>query len=117
MKYVDFIRTIQANAIFDTGETLQSIMFEDTPFYMKATYDANIAPQIRYQEEGFIHYLTGKPVTMNVGWISRRSVGAINRIEQSNVLGLPYSYKETNDELADRANEILINEGVLTRVI
>jgi len=117
MQFIDFIRTCQANAIFDSGETLQSIMFEDNAFFMRATYDANIAPQIRYQEEGFIHWITKKPVTVNVGWISQKTVGAINRIKYSETLGLPYSYEETNNELAYRANEILINEGVLTRVI
>jgi len=117
MRFITFMRTCQVNAIFDSGETLQSIMFDDNPFWMRASYDANTAPQIRYQEEGFTHWITKKRVDVNVGWISQRTVGAINRIEWSETLGLPFDMKETNKELAMKANEILEKKGAISRVI
>jgi len=115
MEMIKFILAIKANAIYGEGESVNSIRFEENVFYQKAIYE--FAPiQIRLQEEGFTHWITKKKVKVNEGWITQRTVGAINRIEMSETLGLPYSYKEENETMANRANEILEKEGMITRV-
>ena len=116
MNEIEFENTVRANAPFDKGALMGSIIFEHNPYYSKAIYDDNILPYIRYQNEGFIHWITKKPVTVNVGFIENKTVGAINRIIQSSILGLPYSYEETNRVLANRQNEILTQQGVIVRV-
>lgn len=118
MRHSTFINTCRVNAPFKSGRLMnEGIIFIETPTYHKATYDSSIVKYITYQEEGFQHYISKKQVTKNKGFISRKTVGAINNIVYSENLGLPYSLEEPNEELARRRNEILQSQGANNRVV
>lgn len=117
MNEQDFELIVDANTPFLSGDMVGSIIYEHNPFFSRASFDAGLLPYIKWQNEGFIHYITKKPVTVNKGFIENKIVGAINRNIQADVLGLPPSRKEYNDVLADRQNQILVSKGVVARVI
>lgn len=110
MDFTTFENVIRANMPFDTGNmfTNGAVMF-DTPYQYVAIYNTNGVPYIVFQEEG-TRFFKG-----NKGFISKRTVGQINRITQSELLGLPYDYKETNTTIADRNNEMMMATGQITK--
>jgi hypothetical protein len=60
-----------------TGNMQSSWVFYENPHVMVASINLGRAPYARFQEEGFKHYISGKMVTKNQGFISKRIVGSI----------------------------------------
>lgn len=110
MDFATFQNVVRANMPFDTGNMYNNgAVFFDTPYDFVASYNVRQVPYIVFQEEG-TRFFSG-----NKGFIQNRTVGQINRITQSEILGLPYNYKETNTIIADRNNELMIGAGQITK--
>lgn len=110
MDYTTFQNVVRANMPYDTGNMYQNgVAFFDTPYYYVAIYNTNQVPYIVFQEEG-TRFFSG-----NKGFISKRTVGQILRIEQSEALGLPYDYRETNTTIANRNIDLMLTEGIITK--
>jgi hypothetical protein len=85
--------------------------FFETEYEMRAVYNDNEVPYIEPQEEGFRHWISGKMITKNKGFISVRATGKINRIIASEQMGLLVDYNEENRALLDNQNNILVSMG------
>lgn len=85
--------------------------FFETEYEMRAVYQDDVIPYIIWQEEGFTHYLTGKEVTKNKGFISVKATGKINRILWAEANGLQVDYEEENEALLENQNNILVSMG------
>lgn len=108
MDFNTFQNVVRAGTPFDTGYMMTNgWAYFDTPYQYVAIANINTVPYIVFNELGTIYSQKNK------GFISKGIVGQLNRITQSEILGLPYSYKETNDLLRDRQNDLLVSQGVL----
>lgn len=116
MEFQEWINIHQANLPFDKGGMfMKGIKYLDTPMFYRADYNVSGLPYIVYQEEGFTHWITKKLVTKNQYFISRKTVGHINRAIQSDILGLPYpQHKAFGEQTAQRNNSILLSQGGMT---
>jgi hypothetical protein len=73
----DLRRICFENTPVKSGKMVSSWVFYENPHVMVASMNLGRAPHARWQEEGFKHYISGKMVTKNQGFISKRIVGAI----------------------------------------
>ena len=81
MDFIQFKQIVLDNSIFKTGEARGAIRFQDTPNFMRATYDLSAAEHIYYQELGFTHWITKQLVDKNQYYISKKTVGALERAQ------------------------------------
>lgn len=71
--------TCDAYMIFDTGQArMQGLRFSENNGMISAIYDGISLPYIHYQETGFTHYLTGRRVEVNKGYISDDTTNALS---------------------------------------
>jgi hypothetical protein len=91
--------------------TNKGASFFETEYEMRAVYQDEIVPYIVFQEEGFKHYLSGKLVKKNKGFISVKATGKINRIIWAETNGLQVDYNEENQALLENQNNILVSMG------
>lgn len=89
--------------------------FED-PEKITAIYNTGRLPYIIYQEEGFTHYITGKPVVVNKGFISVKTEGKINRYINGAKIGIPYNKIEDNQILLERQHLLYVELGAIQDV-
>lgn len=113
MTFKEFMDIHQANLPFDKGGMFKKgVKYLDTPLYYMADYDVNTLPYIIYQEKGFIHWITKKKVVKNIGFITVKTVGHLNKAIYSESLGLPYpTQKKFSDSTAQRNNSLLLSQG------
>jgi hypothetical protein len=68
----------KAYMIFDKGEALnKGLKYSENNGVMSIIYDGVTVPHIYFQEKGFRHWLSGKIVDVNKGFIANKTVGAI----------------------------------------
>lgn len=91
--------------------TNKGASFFETEYEMRAVYNDDTVPYIEWQEEGFTHYISGKRVTKNKGFISVKATGKINRILWAEANGLQVDYQEENKALLENQNNILVSMG------
>ncbi len=111
METVAFFSIIKANMPFDKGNMFANGVDEiSTPYYDLASYNNERVNYIRYNEEGTIY------TKKNKGFISKKTVGMVNKAIWSDNLDLPFDYTEINETVAERNNSILIKQGVMENV-
>ena len=91
--------------------TNRGASFFETEYEMRAVYNDGLVPYIEPQEEGFKHYISGKMVTKNKGFISKKATGKINRMIWAEQNGFAIDYNEENSALLENQNEILVQMG------
>lgn len=72
---------------------------------------------VRYlipQERGFKHYLSGKMVVKNKGFVSIKTSGKLERLVYSNALGLPYNKLENNKIMLENNHLMMVESGAIT---
>lgn len=115
--YSDFIETVIAGTPVKDGIIIRfGLTFFDTPYEMSAIFSGIAVPHIIYQEEGFTHWISGKFITKNQGFISKKITGQINRMGWSNALGLPFDKHENNDILLSNQDKMLEQLGVIENI-
>ena len=77
----------------------------ETPYELTAIYDVVSIPYIAYQQEGFIHYLSGELVDKNKGFIDRAQ-RRINNFIWSEDLGLPYNEDNDNEDVLEQMGAV-----------
>ena len=91
--------------------TNRGASFFETEYELRAVYNDDIVPYIIFQEEGFTHYQSGKFIDKNLGFISDKATGKINRYIWAEANGLTVDYREENQALAQNQNNILVSMG------
>ena len=93
---------------YDTGYMfLAGARYFDNAHFMMAVYDTERVPYIVYNEEGT------RFSTKNKGFISQRTIGALNRFganPDANVMG---KYQESNNR---RGSTNMIKQGALDKI-
>lgn len=112
MDLQDFRSIIQAQIPYDTGFMfLSGVKYYQTEHFLMAEYDTSRVPYIVYNEEGTIY------TTKNKGFISERTVGALNRFatyEDKGERALVISrYEEYNNR---RGSTNMIKQGALDKI-
>jgi len=103
---------VQAQLPYDTGFMfLSGVSYFETNHFLMAIYDTSRVPYIVYNEEGTIY------TQKNKGFISQKTVGAINRFgaykntgEHVNVLS---QYQDLNNR---RGSTNMIKQGALDKI-
>ena len=119
IKLPDVIQIVlgQMAQFSDSGNMLRKgAEFFDTPTEIVIQYNITGVPYIIYQEEGFIHYLTGKKVTKNQYFISKKTVGQLSMLGYSDVLGIEYNMLENDQTLLEDRNKMLEEIGATQRI-
>ena len=110
MDFNTFQNVVRAGTPFDKGNMMENgWKYFDTPYKYVAIADTFTVPYIVYNEEGTIY------TQKNKNFIREGIMGQLMHISQSETLGLPYSYKETNKTLAQRRLSLMENAGVIGR--
>ncbi len=70
--------TADSHMIFDTGKArMQGLRFQENNGMISVIYDGISLPYIHYQEVGFKHYISGKLIDVNKGYISNDTTNAL----------------------------------------
>ena len=101
----------------DSGEMLRNgASFFDTPHELVVEYNTIAVPHIIYQEEGFTHWISGKFIKVNQGFISRDTTGQLNRYGWSKALGIEFNMLENNQVLLENQDKMLEELGATQRI-
>ncbi len=101
----------------DTGRMArEGISYFETPREITAVYNTAQLPYIIYQEEGFTHYLSGKFINVNQGFISVKATGKIEQLIYSDMLGIPYNNLEDNQIILENNKLMMTELGVMKDV-
>ena len=93
---------------YDTGFMfLSGAKYFETEHFLLAVYDTERVPYIVYNEEGTIYS------TKNKGFISQRTVGALNRYAAGVDKSVMSRYEETNNR---RGSTNMIKQGALDKI-
>lgn len=97
----------------DSGKmSRQGIAYFETDDEIMATYQTQTVPYIIYQNEGFIHWRSGKLVKVNQGFV-KRGHEKLERLIYSNFLGIPYNNLEDNQILLERNHLMMVELGAV----
>lgn len=101
----------------DSGRMLRDgADYFDTPYEIVIVYNVISVPYIEYQEEGFVHYLSGEFIDKNQYFISKKTTGQLNKYGWSNSLGIPFDVNENDDTLLLNQDDIMTQMGVIENV-
>ena len=115
--FSDFIDVVLSGIPVKSGVMMKDgVDFFDTPYESSAVFNTGELPYIIYQEEGFEHWITGKMVTKNKGFISQKITGQVNKLGWSMTLGLPFNAQETDDTVLKNQDDMLTQLGVIENV-
>ena len=89
----------------------KGVEFFDTPHEIIIDYNTSAVPYIIYQEEGFTHYLSGKFINVNQGFISKKTKGQLSRYGWSKALGIPFNKLENDQILLENQSKLLEEVG------
>ncbi len=113
----DVITIVLAQTPVDKGFMISNVAeFFDTPYELVVEYNTDAVPYIIYQEEGFIHWKSGKEVKKNKGFISKKTTGQLNAYGWSNALGIPFNMLENEQRILDEQDKILGQMGVIQEI-
>lgn len=115
----EVIETLTANMLefADSGRMArQGISYFETPREITAVYNTATLPYIIYQEKGFTHYKSGKFIDKNIGFISNKANGRIERLIYSKMLGIPYNNLEDNQTFLERNHLMMVELGAMQDV-
>lgn len=96
-------------------------MVRDAPYYyenpqeMVFIYNTNAVEYVIYQQKGFEHYISGKEVTKNKGFIDVAQ-NKIDRWVWSRILGLDYSTSENDQSMQEGNDKFLRQLGAVKDV-
>jgi hypothetical protein len=108
MNLQEFRSIIQAQMPYDTGFMfLAGARYYDTAHFQLAVYDTERVPYIIFNEEGT------KYSTKNKGFISQKTVGALNRYALGGDKRVLSRYEEYNNR---RGSLNMIRQGALDKV-
>lgn len=113
----DVITIVLAQMPVDKGDMLKGgASFFDTPYEIIIDYNTGSFPYIIFQNEGFIHYLSGEFIDKNQHFIDKKTTGQLNAYGWSSSLGLPFDMQESNDTVLANQDKILEQMGVIHNV-
>ena len=107
------MRTIcEAYIPFKSGFMFANVLrMSETDVKQSAIYDGNIVPYLFPQENGFKHYLTGKMITKNKGFIKVKTAGALamyyNGFEQRQPVLLALASKTSQSRQSQMSQGLL----------
>jgi len=119
IELADLIEIVLGNMaeFSDSGEMVRSgATFFETPTELTAIYDTVAVPYIIYQEEGFTHWISGKFIDKNKGFISTRANNKIQRFVFSEQIGEPYNKLANDQTLLEDRNKMLVELGAIKDV-
>lgn len=109
MTYAEFTMLVLGNIPVDTGHMINTApSFFDTAHEYLCVYSG--VKYLSYQEEG-TKFFQG-----NKGFISKNTVGQLNTLSMSETLGLPFDWTETNRNLLQHQDKMLVDLGVIQYV-
>ena len=113
----DVITIVIAQTPVDKGFMVRNVAeFFDTPYELIVEYNTSTVPYIVYQEEGFTHWISGKQIEVNKGFISKRTTGQLNAYGWSMALGIPFNMLENEQLVLDEQDKMLEQMGVIQQV-
>lgn len=77
----------------------------ETPYELVAIYDTVAVNYIIFQQESFIHWISGKVVDKNKGFIDRAQ-RRINNFVWSEDLGLPYDLDNDKEDVLEQMGTV-----------
>jgi len=119
IELVDLIEIVLGNMaeFSDSGNMVRSgATFFETPRELTAIYDTVAVPYIIYQEEGFVHWKSGKFIDKNKGFISTIANNKIQRFVFSEQIGEPYNKLANDQTLLEDRNKMLVQLGAIEDV-
>lgn len=117
ISFSDFIETVLGGIPVDKGGILnRGVEFYETAYEYIAEWNTIAVPHIIYQEEGFTHWITGKKVTKNKGFITRKIFGQVQRLAWSRDLGIPFNKSESDNALLLHQDKMMSELGVMQDV-
>jgi len=119
IELVDLIEIVLGNMaeFSDSGVMVRSgATFFETPYELTALYDTVAVPYIIYQEEGFVHWRSGKFIDKNKGFISTRANNKIQRFVFSEQIGEQYNKLANDQTLLEDRNKMLVELGAIKDV-
>lgn len=101
----------------DSGEMMRKgVDFFDTPNEIVIEYNTNAVPHIIYQEEGFTHWISGKFINVNQGFIKEKTVGQLTSYGWSKALGIEFNMLENDQLLLEDRNKMLEEIGATYQI-
>jgi hypothetical protein len=108
MNLEEFRSIVQSQMPYDTGFMfLAGAKYFDTEHFRLAVYDTERVPYIIYNEEGTVYS------TKNKGFISQRTIGALNRYAVSGDKQVMSQFEEYNNR---RGSTNMIRQGALEKI-
>ena len=99
---------VQSNMPYDTGFMFMSgAKFQENNHFIICRYDTETVPYIIYNEEGT------KYTEKNKGFISKQTVGELNRMAQFMQHGMK---TKLQDDVKRRASTNMVKEGALEKI-
>ena len=115
--FTDFIETVIGGIPVKSGAILRNgTEFFETPYEYICDWNTMQVPHIIYQEEGFRHWITGKMVTVNKGFISRKIFGQVQRLAWSSELGIPFDKSESDNALLLHQDKMMSELGYMQEI-
>jgi hypothetical protein len=108
MNLEEFRSIVQSQMPYDTGFMfLAGAKYFDTEHFRLVVYDTERVPYIIYNEEGTVYS------TKNKGFISQRTIGALNRYAVSGDKQVMSQFEEYNNR---RGSTNMIRQGALEKI-
>jgi len=107
----------QMASFADSGEMARKgANFFDTAHEIVIDYNTAEVPHIIYQEEGFTHWISGKFISVNQGFIKDKTVGQLTRYGYSKVIGVEFNKLENDQILLENQSKMLEELGATYRI-
>lgn len=102
---------------YDTGYMyLEGASFYDTNLFSLVRYEITRVPYIVYQEEGFVHWITGKMVTKNQFFIRDKTIGALINAAAYQQSGIKSPFDKLDDHVKRRGSFDMIKQGAIDKI-
>ena len=110
-------KVVADNAPVDTGMlSLRGHETQDVGSFILTRYKTQLLPYIVYQEKGFTHYLSGEFITVNQGFISVDTIGALNQVAAFESAGKSGGYTQHHSKAGKkRKNKIMQMVGAVSK--
>lgn len=114
LTFSDIKTVVRANVPYDTGELYsKGVRFGETNRAYSITYDGNSVPHAIYQEYGFTHYLSGKFIDVNAGYIRNDTVNGLDFLI-NNATSREKNLIMAANKRTTQARENMMSQGLLT---
>lgn len=118
MLQLDEIRQIvTSNMPYDTGfMSLAGARYMDTEHFLVVKYATERVPYLVPQEEGFVHWISGKFIDKNQYFIRDKTVGDLMMHAQYKQAGMKLPFSRLNDRVKRRASTDMIKQGAIDKI-